>query len=92
MKVEIKDRTYYFGLVISIAIGIISTYAQSKDPQTGLFLFLALAGAIFHIELRQDLNFFDDKVYPFCFLRSPCFLNTKIYSCWSAKLGSEALQ
>jgi len=37
----------YVGIVVSILAGIISFYAQSKDPQTGLLLFLSLIGTIF---------------------------------------------
>src|SRR6266498_1814241 len=50
----------------------------------------ALAGGIFHIELRQDLKslrFIFSKLSGFC--RFPNLRNTRIYSCWSSKAGSE---
>lgn len=48
-KVNQSNRDYlsYFGIVISVIAGLIGFYAQSKDPETGLFLFIALIGAIF---------------------------------------------
>src|SRR6266498_5633845 len=50
----------------------------------------ALAGEIFHIELRQDLKSFRSifsKLLGFCLF--PNLRNTRIYSCWSSKAGSE---
>src|SRR6266487_4773077 len=53
----------------------------------------ALAGGIFHIELRQDLKslrLIFSKLSGFC--RFPNLRNTKIYSCWSASAGSEGIR
>src|SRR6266498_1700469 len=50
----------------------------------------ALAGGIFHTELRQDLKSLRSifsNLSGFCLF--PNFRNTSIYSCWSASAGSE---
>ncbi len=41
------DLVSYVGIIVSILIGLITLYGQSKDPQTSLLLFLSLIGAIF---------------------------------------------
>ena len=37
----------FVGIIVSVLAGFITVYAQSKDPQTGIILFLSLIGAIF---------------------------------------------
>ena len=46
-KEDKKDFVSYIGIIVSILIGLISLYGQSKDPQASLLLFLSLIGAIF---------------------------------------------
>ncbi len=41
------DKVSIVGILVSVFAGFISLYSQSKDPQTGLLLFLLLLGAIF---------------------------------------------
>jgi hypothetical protein len=62
---DIKRSNYvsYIGIIVSILAGIISVYVQNKEPQTGLFLFLALIGAIiFYFLISWPVEYFRKKM------------------------------
>ena len=41
-----KNKKEIFGILVTIIVGLVTIYYQSKDPQTGVIMFLALLGAI----------------------------------------------
>ncbi|HLC37561.1 MAG TPA: hypothetical protein VJJ53_02165 [Candidatus Nanoarchaeia archaeon] len=63
MKKENKtDFVSYVGIIVSIVIGLVSLYGQSKNPQTSLFLFLSLIGTIFLFFLISwPIDYFNKK-------------------------------
>lgn len=63
IKKETKtDFVSYVGIIVSILIGLITLYGQSKDPQTSLLLFLSLIGTIFLFFLISwPIDYFNKK-------------------------------
>lgn len=63
IKKETKtDLVSYVGIIVSILIGLITLYGQSKDPQTSLLLFLSLIVAIFLFFLISwPIDYFNKK-------------------------------
>jgi len=65
---ELKSKRFpgftdIIGILVTFFAGVISFYAQSRDPQTGIILFLALLGAIIlYFIISYPISIYKEKV------------------------------